>query len=51
MVGIMVKIRMMTIHPYLCMYADKVHAAQFVHIESLMAVSVGECMCLLRVRV
>ena len=34
--------------PYLCVYADKVHAAQFVHIQSLMTV---KGMCLLRVGV
>ena len=41
MVGIMVKVRMWIIRPYLCVYVNKVHAVQFVRIKSLMAVRLG----------
>ena len=46
----MVKVKMGIILPYLCVCADKIHTVQFAHIQSWMAVSVGECMFLLRVR-
>ena len=48
MVGIMVKVRMRITLPYFCVYVEKVHAAQFVCVTSLVAVSLVECSCLLR---
>ena len=48
MVGIMFEVRMRITRPYLCVYVEKVHAAQFVCVTSLVAVSLDECSCLLR---